>query len=62
MSWSPIPNSDLSYIKISQFTAGVDRELEAALREITEAGANQGIILDLRNNPGAVPAASHSGQ
>ncbi len=52
VSWSPIPNSDLSYIKISQFTAGVDRELEAALREITEAGANQGIILDLRNNPG----------
>ncbi len=52
VSWSPIPNSDVSYIKISQFTAGVDRELEIALREITGAGANQGIILDLRNNPG----------
>lgn len=52
VSWSPIPYSDVSYIKISQFTAGVDRELEAALREISEANVNQGIILDLRNNPG----------
>ncbi|MDE0311977.1 MAG: S41 family peptidase [Caldilineaceae bacterium] len=53
VSWSPIPTTDLSYIKISQFTASVDRELEAALREISEAQkTNQGIILDLRNNPG----------
>ena len=52
VSWSPIPTTDISYIKISQFTASVDRELEAALREISEARANQGIILDLRNNPG----------
>ena len=52
VSWSPIPTTDISYIKISQFTASVDRELEAALREISEAQINQGIILDLRNNPG----------
>ena len=52
VSWSPIPNTGISYVKISQFTAGVDRELEAALREISEAQTNQGIILDLRNNPG----------
>ncbi len=52
VSWSPIPNTDISYIRISQFTASVDRELEAALREISEAQSNQGIILDLRNNPG----------
>ena len=52
VSWSPIPNTDISYVSISQFTAGVDRELEAALREISEVRANKGIILDLRNNPG----------
>lgn len=52
VSWSPIPSTDISYIQISQFTASVDRELEAALREISEAQTNQGIILDLRNNPG----------
>ncbi len=52
VSWSPIPNTDISYIQISQFTASVDRELESALREISGAQSNQGIILDLRNNPG----------
>ena len=52
VSWSPVPDTGISYIKISQFASGVDRELEAALREISEAQTNQGIILDLRNNPG----------
>lgn len=52
VSWSPIPDTGISYIRISQFASGVDRELEAALREISEAQTNQGIILDLRNNPG----------
>ncbi len=52
VSWSPVPDTAISYIRISQFASGVDRELEAALREISEAQVNQGIILDLRNNPG----------
>ena len=52
VSWSAIPNTDIAYVSIAQFTSSVDRELEAALREISEAQANQGIILDLRNNPG----------
>ena len=52
VSWSPVPDTGISYIRISQFASGVDRELEAALREISEAQTNQGIILDLRNNPG----------
>lgn len=52
VSWSPVPDTGISYIKISQFASGVDRELEAALREISEAQTNRGIILDLRNNPG----------
>lgn len=52
VSWTPIPDMDISYIAISQFTAGVDQELEAALREISQISANQGIVLDLRNNPG----------
>jgi len=52
VSWSPIPNTGISYVKISQFSSGVDRELKAALREISEAHSDQGMILDLRNNPG----------
>ena len=52
VTWSAISNTDIAYLSIAQFTSSVDRELEAALREISEAQANQGIILDLRNNPG----------
>ena len=52
VDWSAIPNTDIAYVSIAQFTSSVDKELEAALREISEAQANQGIILDLRNNPG----------
>jgi len=64
VAWSAIPNTELAYISISQFTFGVDKELESALREITEANTYQGIILDLRNNPGgflhqAIEANSH---
>ncbi len=64
VAWSGIPNTELAYISISQFTFGVDKEVESALREITEANTYQGIILDLRNNPGgflhqAIEANSH---
>ena len=64
VAWSAIPSTDLAYVSISQFAFGVDRELESALREITEANIYQGIILDLRNNPGgflyqAIEANSH---
>lgn len=64
IAWSGIPNTELAYISISQFTFGVDKELESALREITEANTYQGIVLDLRNNPGgflhqAIEANSH---
>ena len=64
VAWSAIPNTDLAYVSISQFAFGVDSELESALREITEANTYQGIILDLRNNPGgflhqAIEANSH---
>ena len=54
MSWSAIPATDLAYLSIGQFTVGVDKEVETALKEITEANAYQGIILDLRNNPGGL--------
>ncbi len=54
--WEPIPGSSLAYLQISQFTADTADEVEKALTEI-EAGLEngapvQGILLDLRNNPG----------
>ncbi|HEX79510.1 MAG TPA: S41 family peptidase [Dehalococcoidia bacterium] len=44
---------DIVYIKIEQFTERTDRELETALEDIAGAGAN-GIVLDLRGNPGGL--------
>ena len=52
VTWSAIPSTELAYVAISQFSFGVDNDLESALQEITEANSYQGIILDLRNNPG----------
>lgn len=54
--WTRIPESDLAYLQITQFAADTSRELRTALEEIqattgTDAPIN-GIILDLRNNPG----------
>ena len=54
VSWSPIPGADLAYVALSQFSSNLDRELESALRDITESNAYQGIVLDLRNNPGGL--------
>lgn len=54
--WSRIPGTDLAYLQITQFAADTGSELIAALEEINAAGEDgepiQGIVLDLRNNPG----------
>lgn len=43
------------YVKINQFQARTDNELEKALREIKkDKGGMIGLILDLRNNPGGL--------
>lgn len=52
VAWSAIPGAEFAYVSISQFAFGVDKELESALREITEVNTYRGIVLDLRNNPG----------
>jgi carboxyl-terminal processing protease len=54
--WSRIPGTDLAYVQITQFAADTGSELITALKEINAAGDDgepiQGIVLDLRNNPG----------
>jgi carboxyl-terminal processing protease len=51
-----IPGTDFAYVKITQFAADTGNELEAALQEIDNAKSQgvavQGLVLDLRNNPG----------
>lgn len=54
--WAPIPSTDLAYIQITQFADKTATELITVLQDIAlrPSGENaiQGIVLDLRNNPG----------
>ncbi len=45
---------NVGYVKLSQFSANTTRDLSAAIqRQMQEAGGNlQGLVLDLRGNPG----------
>ncbi len=62
--WSTVPGTKIAYLQIAQFADDTDYELRKALEEISAAEpAYEGILLDLRNNPGgylqvAVSAAS----
>jgi carboxyl-terminal processing protease len=50
--WTMLPG-EIADIRISQFAEGTVAELSQTLHEVQDAGAN-GIILDLRNNPGGL--------
>lgn len=56
VSWAMIPGTDLAYVQITQFAARTGDELEEALKEIdgliSEGETVEGLVLDLRNNPG----------
>jgi len=68
VTWQRLPGSNLAHLRIAMFSDGQTADLRKALQEIKRQGI-QGIILDIRNNPGgaleeAVGAASqflHSG-
>jgi carboxyl-terminal processing protease len=51
VSWQRLPGSNLAHLRIDMFSDGETADLRKALLEIKEQGL-QGIILDLRNNPG----------
>ncbi len=51
--WTAVPGTEIAYLQIAQFAADTDVELIKALEEINaHEPAFQGILLDLRNNPG----------
>lgn len=54
--WARVPDTNIIHLQISQFATGTGRELQDALTEILEETetdrAVEGIIVDLRNNPG----------
>lgn len=50
---------DIAYVRLREFTDRSDEELRPVLREIAE-GDYQGLILDIRNNPGGLLNATVS--
>lgn len=53
VTWARIPGTNFIYLQISQFAADTGDELQAALKAIqAEHSTVEGILLDLRNNPG----------
>jgi carboxyl-terminal processing protease len=53
VTWSPVPGTKIADIRISAFSQGVGDDLKKVLQEIQSQGM-QGIILDLRNDPGGL--------
>src|SRR5580658_874061 len=51
VSWQRLPGSNLAHVRIDMFSDGLTADLRKALLDIKGQGL-QGIILDLRNNPG----------
>ncbi|HHP7242849.1 MAG TPA: S41 family peptidase [Cyclobacteriaceae bacterium] len=46
-------NSEIGYIKLSDFTTEAGKEVKKAVKELKKTGANK-LILDLRGNPGGL--------
>ena len=53
LTWQPIAGTDVALVRLASFSAGVSDELAEALTAIQEQGL-QGVVLDLRNNPGGL--------
>lgn len=53
VTWVKVPGTDIADVRIATFDEGVTKDLREALRQM-RAQDVQGIILDLRDNPGGV--------
>ena len=53
VTWAVLPGTQIAHLRIASFNGGVARDVAAALKEIQAQHLN-GIILDLRNNPGGI--------
>jgi carboxyl-terminal processing protease len=53
VTWRVLPGTSIAHLRLASFDSGVTRDLRKALVEIRGQHVN-GIILDLRNNPGGL--------
>jgi carboxyl-terminal processing protease len=53
VTWQRLPGTDVAHLRIASFGKGMADDLRKALKEIRRSGLN-GIILDLRDNPGGL--------
>lgn len=51
VTWSVLPNG-IGIVQLHEFSDGSGQALRTALLDLAAAGAVEGIVLDLRNNPG----------
>jgi carboxyl-terminal processing protease len=52
--WSGFVGDGIGYIKLNNFTENASKELATALKELKATGTLNGLILDLRGNPGGL--------
>src|SRR5678816_4392427 len=45
---------EIEYIRVRQFQEQTAQDMEAALEKFSKSGKFQGLVLDLRNNPGGL--------
>jgi len=53
VTWQRLPGTSIAHVRVTSFDAGVTKDLRKALQAIQHEKLN-GIILDLRNNPGGL--------
>jgi carboxyl-terminal processing protease len=53
VTWQRLPSSSIAHLRIASFDSGVTKDLRSSLEDIQREGLN-GVILDLRNNPGGL--------
>ncbi len=49
-----VPGASVGYVKLERFARGAGREVRDAIRDLQEERDMEGIILDLRDNPGGL--------
>ncbi len=54
VTWERLPGTKVGYVRISAFSEGAAGDLREALTQIERAEEINGLILDLRNNPGGL--------